>query len=70
MHPETEADLIARYERVGRLHKAALQEHARMPPGNRRDNKARWAGSLQFTLLQIESELRDREQSVHFLANQ
>ena len=58
---ETDQELQARYAHVqSELAKARKRmERAKLGTG-KRDDRARWAGCLNFTLLGIESELRDR----------
>ena len=57
---ETNDELIARHERVKKLVATNRKQLDKMQPGGRKDAKARFGGSLNFTLLQIESEMRDR----------
>ena len=57
---ETNEQLIARHQRVKALIATNRKQLDKMKPGGRKDAKARFGGSLTFTLLQIESEMRDR----------
>ena len=57
---ETNDELIARHQRVKALIATNRKQLDKMKPGGRKDQKARFGGSLTFTLLQIESEMRDR----------
>lgn len=57
---ETDRELLDRCRRVRIAHdKAKLSAERAKSPG-RRDAKSRFAGSLFFTLGQIESEIEDR----------
>jgi len=58
MARETNAELVARHKRVSQIYDEASKTLARAKTG--RDKKARQAGCVNFTLLQIESEMRDR----------
>lgn len=62
MESERESDeyLIARHKRLKKLIATNRKQLDKMKPGGRKDAKARFGGSLTFTLLQIESEMRDR----------
>jgi hypothetical protein len=57
---ESDADLQARYARVSKLYSEASKRASKMKPGCNRDRAHRWAGCLNFTKLQCESELRER----------
>lgn len=58
---ETDADLIARHQTVKAEYAKAVTAYQRMKsPTAARTRKVQWAGSLNFTLLQIESEMRER----------
>lgn len=57
---ETDEELIARHERVKKLVLDNRKQCQKMKPGGLKDAKARFGGSLYFTLLQIESEMVDR----------
>jgi hypothetical protein len=54
---ESKAELLARFQRVKADYDAAVKQMNRMKLGPARTRKAMWAGSLNFTLLQIKSEL-------------
>lgn len=61
---ETNEELLARYRSVKADHDKARKQMERMKLGSpNRDRKARWVGSLYFTLSGIESKivLRDLE---------
>jgi len=57
---ESDADLIARHKRVEELYLKAKKSAERCKPGGTRDRKMRWAGSLNFTLIGIQSEMEER----------
>jgi hypothetical protein len=57
---ETDDELLARWRRVSGELKKAIKLRDRTQFGCNRDRKSRWCGSLNFTLLGIESELRCR----------
>jgi hypothetical protein len=57
---ETNEELIARHQRVQEKYQQAVRSRDRTKSRPARDQKSRWAGSLNFTLLSIESEMRDR----------
>jgi hypothetical protein len=57
---ETSEELLSRYERVKKEHAKVVKSYERMNSGPARERKARWAGCLYFTVLSIESELRER----------
>ena len=61
MESKTDADLIARHKHVAELIATGMRQLKRMKPGGRRDNKARFIGSLTFTLLQIKFDIEKRE---------
>jgi hypothetical protein len=54
---ESKAELMARFQRVKADYDAAVKQMNRMKHGPARTRKAMWAGSLNFTLLQIKSDL-------------
>lgn len=54
---ESKAELLARLQRVKADYDTAIKQMNRMKHGPARTRKAKWAGSLNFTLLQIKSEL-------------
>jgi hypothetical protein len=54
---ESKAELLARLQRVKADYEAVVKQMDRMKHGPARTRKAMWAGSLNFTLLQIKSEL-------------
>lgn len=58
---ETNDELIARHQRVKKLVATNQKQLDKMKLGSAaRTRKAMFGGSLTFTLLQIESEMRDR----------
>ena len=57
---ETDQELLDQHKRVEKRFAEAKASAERTKPGGNRDRKMRFAGSLNFTLLGIESELRDR----------
>ena len=57
---ETDEELVARWSRVSAELNKAIKQRDRIPFGGNRDRKSRWCGSLNFTLIGIESEMRDR----------
>lgn len=61
MPKETNAQLLKRYQTVKTKYEKAVKavEKAKLGSPNR-TRKALWAGSLGFTLLQIESEITNR----------
>jgi len=65
MDAETDAELIARQKHVTELIATKRRERARMKPGSRRDDKSRFIGSLNFTLLQIQSKIEERGLTVN-----
>ena len=56
---ESKADLLARFQVVKTKYDTAVKQMNRMKHGPARTRKAMWAGSLSFTLLQIQSKLED-----------
>lgn len=59
MDDESNEELLARHKRVKAKYLKAKQSAERCK-SSKRDSKFRFAGSLNFTLIQIESELDDR----------
>jgi hypothetical protein len=57
---ESNEDLLARHGRVKDQYDKAHKQMEKLKHGPSRTRKAQWAGSLNFTLLSIESELRER----------
>lgn len=57
---ETDTELLNRYSHVKKLYKKAEASAKRCKNPANRTQKMMWAGSLNFTLLQIESEIDDR----------
>lgn len=57
---ESDKDLTDRYHRVEAEIATLTRQLERLKFGGNRDRKARLIGSLRFTLLGIESEMRDR----------
>lgn len=58
---ETDQELLDRYQRVRAELLRVWQTMERLPVGSpTRAKRAKWGGSLQFTLLQIEEEMRER----------
>mgnify|MGYP000960080377 CR=1 FL=1 len=57
---ETDEQLLDRYQRVQKKFNEAHRKMERLPLGPSRSKAAQWAGCINFTLLGIESELRDR----------
>lgn len=55
---ESKAELLARFQVVKAKYDTAVKQMNRMH-GPARTRKAMWAGSLSFTLLQIQSKLED-----------
>ena len=60
MDAETDTELIARHKHVAELIATGKRHLERMRPGGRRDDKSRFIGSLNFTLLQINSKIEER----------
>ena len=58
--PETDKELLARYNFVKSEYEKASRLAHRAKCGGTRDRKMRWAGCLNFTLIQIESEIEER----------
>ena len=58
--PETNQELLDRYKLVEKKQNAILKRIRKIKPGPTRDNLCRNAGCWEFTLLQIESKLRER----------
>jgi hypothetical protein len=57
----TDAELIVRYKHVEAERDKAVTAYQRMKAGIiARTRKVQWAGCLNFTILQIESEMRER----------
>jgi hypothetical protein len=54
---ESKPELLARFHRVKTDYDAAVKQMNRMKLGPARTRKAMWVGSLNFTLLQIKSDL-------------
>lgn len=62
---ESDAELLARYRAVrDRVTKAEKSLSRMTSASSRRDDKARWLGCLNFTLLGIEREIEERGLSV------
>ncbi len=62
---ETDAELLARYHEVKAQYGKTKNEMERMKLGSpARTRKAQWAGSLHFTLLDIKSQIEER--NFHF----
>jgi hypothetical protein len=60
-NPETNDELLARHKRVKDEVDKVKQQMERLKLGSpSRIRKAKWGGCLNFTLLQIESEMRER----------
>jgi hypothetical protein len=57
---ESDADLLARHKRVSKLYADASKRASRMKTGGNRDRALRFAGCLNFTKLQCESEIETR----------
>jgi hypothetical protein len=58
---ETNEELLTRYNRIKTHHENMMRQVDKMQLGSSaRERRARWAGSLYFTLLQIEDEMRKR----------
>lgn len=57
---ETDADLLARHKLVEEMVGQRRRQMERLPMGHNRSTKAQFLGCLNFTLLTIESEIRDR----------
>ena len=57
---ETDHDLLARYRRVEDELAKRKARMERTPFGPKRDDRARFCGSLAFAVLQIESKMRER----------
>lgn len=58
---ETDAELLDRYRRVKAKHDKVLHGIGKMKVGARgRPRRVMWAGSLQFLLLSIQSEIEER----------
>ena len=57
---ETDAELLARHNHVQALYGTACESTERTKSPGARMDKARTAGCYNFTLLGIESEMRDR----------
>jgi hypothetical protein len=58
---ETDAELLARYQQVEAQYSKTKNEMERMKLGSpARTRKAQWAGSLNFTLLDIKSQIEER----------
>jgi hypothetical protein len=57
---ETNDELITRHKVVTLRYQEAKRKAEKMRPSGAKDNASRFAGSLLFTLLQIESEMKDR----------
>lgn len=61
---ETDQELLHRHKHVSDLLIKATKQLDKMKFSSRRDQKARWCGSLQFILLQIKSEIEERNLNV------
>lgn len=64
---ETDAELLARYQRVHDMIIERIPKRDKLPPGWRRDSASRFLGSLNFTKGQIESKIEDRNLQVRRL---
>lgn len=60
MDCETDQELLHRFQHVNSLFNKTVKQLNKMKPGANRDRKARFGGSLQFSLLQLKSEIEDR----------
>ncbi len=57
---ESNSELLARHKHVTDLYNAAVKKAKRLKSGGSRDRAMRWAGSLNFTKIQCESEIERR----------
>lgn len=57
---ETNEELIKRHDNVSRIMRQKKKQFDKMKYGANRDRTARFLGSLEFTLGQIESKMRER----------
>ena len=57
---ETDKELIERHKNVVKMVEERMRRLERMQFGYSRDNAARFIGSLNFAVMQIESKMRDR----------
>lgn len=58
--PESNEQLISRYNLVKSEYDKAVASYQKMKFGNARTKKAKWAGCLNFTLLSIKAEMYKR----------
>lgn len=59
MKKETNSQLLARYRHL-KAEIAKVEASMKRCNSHRRTQRAKWGGCLTFTLLQVESELRER----------
>jgi hypothetical protein len=60
MSEETDGELLDRGRRVSQMITERVARREKLAPGSRKDEMSRFIGSLQFILLGIKRELRER----------